>query len=86
MKTIETILLCVASLYSVILIIVALCSRRPVRFIFLNAVLGTFLLVIINLLSPMLGIHIPVNPYSVGITALGGGGGVFLLLALNLIV
>ena len=86
MKTIEIILLCVSSIYSIALIIVALCSKKPLKFIFLNAATGIFLFVIINLLSPFLKIYIPVNAFSVGIAAVGGGGGVFLLLALNLLI
>lgn len=55
-----------------VLLIFAISSRKPVRCIMLSAALGVGAMIILNLLSPLSGVRIPVNLYTV--TAAGAFG------------
>lgn len=86
MKVIEIVLLCVSVLYLLVYIIFAICTGKPIKNIFYNAVIGWILLAILNLLSFLTGIHIPINPYSVAVSGGMGAAGVVLLLILRIII
>ncbi len=59
-------------IFALVILVFHIRSRRPLRSILLNAALGISALVAVNLLTRFTGVHIPVNPYSVGGAAIFG--------------
>ena len=55
-----------------VLLLFAIASRRPVRCLMLSSGLGLGAMIILNLLSPLSGVRVPVNLYTV--TAAGAFG------------
>ncbi len=86
MKTFETILTAAVIVYFLFYIILAFCCKKPIKTIALTALSGLAAMVIINLTGKFTGVHIPVNAYTVGVSAGGGILGVTGFLLLNLIL
>ncbi|MBE6728249.1 MAG: hypothetical protein E7562_06360 [Ruminococcaceae bacterium] len=59
-------------LFFVIKVLFALKGRRMILRLFLHAVLGLGVLILINLTSKFSGVYIPINGWSVGFTAAFG--------------
>lgn len=55
--------LCVCSF---VLLVLHIKSHKMIRSIFLNALLGFAAIAVINLTQKFTGVHIPLNPYTVG--------------------
>ncbi len=85
MKTFETVMTAVAIIYFLVYIMLALFCKKPFRTIIFTAFCGIALLAALNFTDDFTGIHIPINPYSVGVSAAGGILGVVGLLLLRLI-
>ncbi len=59
-------------LCSMVLLIFHIKSRRPIRSIFLNALLGIAAIALINITQKFTGVHIPLNWWTVGGSAVFG--------------
>lgn len=86
MSIIKIFLITLAALYLLVYIIFLICTRKPLKTLAFNAVVGWILLAIINLLSWALNIHIPVNYCSVALSGSLGAVGVALLILLQYII
>lgn len=71
MKTLGIIAIVWLSVCSFVLLILHIKSHKMIRSIFLNALLGFAAIAMINLTQKFTGVHIPLNPYTVG------GSGIF---------
>lgn len=69
-----------------IIVISALISRKPLRYLFLNALLGIAAIIAVNLTTRFTGVHIPVNPYTAGAGGILGIPGVCGLILLQMII
>lgn len=70
MKILLISLICLISISALIILLMALYSGRPIKWLFLNALAGVSALIIINLLKKYTGVYIPINAYSLfGATA-----------------
>ena len=72
----------------IILFVVTKIFFKPIRFfakLVANSILGAFVLWLLNLLSPILSIHIGINPITSLVTGLLGLPGICLLLLLQII-
>lgn len=85
MKTFETVMTAAVIIYFLVYIMLSLFCKKPFRTILFTAFCGVALLAVLNLTDKFTGIHIPINPYSVGVSAAGGVIGVVGLLLLRLI-
>ena len=86
MKVLETVAPAAVILYFLVYIILALNCKKPVKTIFLTALIGIAALVVVNLTHKLTGVRIPINPCTVGVSAGGGLVGVIGILVLNLIM
>ena len=71
-----------------ILFVVTKIFFKPIRFtvkLIANSIIGAFLLYLLNLLRPFLGIYIGINPITALVTGLLGIPGICLLLILQII-
>ena len=84
MKVFETIIMIAAAVYFLVYIILAMCTKKPLRTVLLNALCGIISLMAVNLTSRYTGLYIPTNPYTAGISAAGGIAGVVFILVLRL--
>lgn len=85
MKTFETVMTAAVIIYFLVYITLSLFCKKPFGTILFTAFCGVALLAVLNLTDKFTGIHIPINPYSVGVSASGGIIGVVGLLLLRLI-
>lgn len=77
----KIILICSLAVYALIYLILLIRTRKPIKNAFMFAILGIFITVILNLISPYTGFKIAVNPASVVlISALGVWGVVAMLI------
>lgn len=60
------------SLGAFIIFIIALFSKKLIRTLLLNALLGIAALIVINLTASFTGVHIPVNQWTVGSSTVFG--------------
>ncbi len=86
MKALEIIIPAAIIIYFLVYIILALNCKKPVRTIFLTALIGIVSLALVNLTYKFTGVRIPINPCTVGVSAGGGVLGVVGILILNLIM
>ncbi len=70
---------------ALILVQVIAGSKKPVRKTILSICIGLCALLAVNLSGYFTGIHLPLNPLSIGVSAVGGVPGVTTMLLLNLI-
>ncbi|MBE6780631.1 MAG: hypothetical protein E7545_06615 [Ruminococcaceae bacterium] len=68
------------------ILVLAFKSRKPFKFILLNAFLGLSTLLILYLTRKLTGIHITINPYTVVSASLFGVPMVILIIFLNFFV
>lgn len=85
MKILETVLTVAVIIYFLVYIILALNCKKPFKTLILIALGGLAALAVVNLTSRFTGVYIPVNPYTVGISASGGIVGTVALLIIKLI-
>lgn len=67
-------------------LIFAIMSRKPIRYVLLSSILGIAALALVELTKRFTGVHIPVNEWTAGTSAVLGVPGVCALLALKLIL
>ena len=77
--------LVVLSVTALILLVLFIKSRKPIKSIVLNAFSGIITLILINITTSFTGIHIPVNWWSVAASAGLGLPGVIGLILLPMI-
>ncbi len=85
MKTLETVLTVAVIVYFLVYIILALNCKKPFKTLILITLGGLAALAVVDLTSRFTGVYIPVNPYTVGISASGGIVGTVALLIIKLI-
>ena len=85
MKILETVLTVAVIIYFLVYIILALNCKKPFKTLILIALGGLAALAVVDLTSRFTGVYIPVNPYTVGISASGGIVGTVALLIIKLI-
>lgn len=86
MQIFETVLSVALIVYLLFYIILAFCCKKPIKTVFLIALSGIAAMILINLTGGYTGVKIPVNSYTVGLSAGGGIIGVAGFLILNLIL
>ncbi len=86
MQIFENVMSAVLILYLLFYIILAFCCKKPIKTIFLIALSGIAAMILINLTQRYTGVKIPVNAYTVGLSAGGGIIGTVGFLILNLIL
>ncbi len=86
MQIFETVMSVAVIIYLLFYIILAFLLKKPIKTIFLIALSGVAAMILINLSGGYTGVKIPVNAYTVGISAGGGIIGVAGFLILNLIL
>ena len=78
--------LCVcAAVCACFVIAFSLRCKRPLRAFFMSGLTGVAVLTVINLLSPLSGVWLGVNPWSVGCSAVAGVPGVLLMLTMRVL-
>lgn len=85
MDILYAILMVAMIIYFLVYIILIMCCKKPIKTMFLFTISGILTLVIINLTEKFTGVHIPVNPYTVGVSASGGIAGIAALLIFKII-
>ena len=68
------------AIYSIIILMTMLRTKRFFATVFLNILQGTCGLFAVNLLGQYIAIHIPINGWTIGISSVGGLSGVIMLL------
>ena len=86
MQIFETVLSVALIVYLLFYIILAFCCKKPIKTVFLIALSGIAAMILINLTGGYTGVKIPVNAYTVGLSAGAGIIGVAGFLILNLIL
>ncbi|MBE6766174.1 MAG: transcriptional regulator [Ruminococcaceae bacterium] len=72
MQALKIILLVAAIIYFLVYIIFAICGKKPIRTILLFSFFGIISLTAVNLTSSLTGVYIPLNPWSLSVSAAGG--------------
>lgn len=80
MDTAKIIIICAASLFALIYLILLIRTGKPFKTMFFLAFLGLFICLILNLISPLTGVKIPINPASVTVISVFGVTGVIAML------
>ncbi len=80
LNLIKIIFITVVCIYLSLLITFAILTKRPLKALLYNSILGLFFFIIVDLTSFFTGIWIPINDFTVIISALGGCPGVILLI------
>lgn len=65
-------LITLTSIYGLVYIILAFMTKKPIRTILWTALLGVLSLAAVNLSASFTGVGIPINAYTVGLSAAGG--------------
>ncbi len=60
-------------------------TKRPVQKTLISICVGLGALLAVNLSGYVTGVHLPINPLSIGVSAVGGIPGVTTMLLLNLL-
>ena len=68
------------AIYSIIILMTMLRTKRFFTTVFLNILQGTCGLFAVNLLGQYIAIHIPINGWTIGVSSVGGLSGVIMLL------
>lgn len=79
------ILIALGVLVALILVQVIAKSKRPIQKTMISICVGLCALLAVNLTGIFTGVRIPLNPLSIGVSAVGGIPGVTTMLLLNLI-
>lgn len=85
MQTIYTILTVGVIIYFLVYIIFIMCCKKPIKTLFLFTVSGILSLLVVNLTTKFTGVSLPINPYTVGVSAAGGIAGTVALLIIKII-
>lgn len=72
MKALGIITICVFCVFTLILLFLHIKSRRPVRSVAINALIGILAIAAVNLTAQFSGVHIPINVYTVPFSAVFG--------------
>lgn len=81
----QIVLYVAAAVCSVAMVICCLKMRRPFRAVLINMLSGLAVLTLINLLSPLTGVWLGVNAWTVGGSALGGIPAIVLMLIVRVL-
>jgi hypothetical protein len=84
-EIIKYISLGVLGVYALIMLIIAILSRKPIRLLLLNAMLGAAAFLCIELTRRLSGVHIPLNEFTASSASLLGVPAVCGLLVLKVI-
>ncbi len=68
------------AIYSIIILMTMLRTKRFFTTVFLNILQGACGLFAVNLLGQYIAIHIPINGWTIGVSSVGGLSGVIMLL------
>lgn len=74
------------AIFALTLLILAVLSRKPIRFLLFNSFIGVCILLILYLTRKFTGLNIALNPYTVSASAILGAPAVFGLMILNFII
>lgn len=85
MQTVYTVLTVAVIVYFLVYIVFIMCCKKPIKTLFLFTLCGILALIAVNLSTAYTGVSIPVNPYTVGVSAAGGIMGVVTLLIIKII-
>lgn len=85
MQTIYNILTVAVIIYFLVYIILVMCCKKPIKTLLLFTLSGILALAMVNLTSKFTGVSLPVNPYTVGVSAAGGIAGTAALLIIKII-
>ncbi len=83
MKILSIALLVFLILYGLIYLYLLIVSRKPFKYLFLNAFVGWWCFAVIEMLSFFSGIHIPLNPFTAAVSGIFGVPGTFFLIVLK---
>jgi len=72
MEIIKSIAIIFLSISAIIIFFIALFSKKLIRTLLLNALLGVAALVFINLLSKYIGVYLPINQWTTSFSAVFG--------------
>ncbi len=86
MEILNIVLKVFAAIYLLVYIILAFCGKKPLKTIALCAVLGWISLAVVNLCSRFTDVYIPINAYSVSLTAAGGIPAAVAILAMRMVL
>lgn len=86
MKTFSVFLFTFVGIYLLVYLIMLLISQKPFKYFFINAFLGVWSFLILELTSFYTGLHIPLNYVTAGITAVCGVPGVVFIEILKYII
>lgn len=75
----------IISFFALAILFFALKSRRPLRFLLLNAIIGIIAMIVVNTASQFTGVYIPVNRFSVSGVSVFGVPAVIGLIILQII-
>lgn len=70
-------------LYFLLFLLFLLLSKKPFKYLFLNAICGLWCFLVLNLLSFVTNMHIPVNWNNIAVSSLLGAPGTILLVLLK---
>ncbi len=85
METLYTVLTVAVIIYFLVYIILVMCCKKPLKTMFLFTLSGLAAFLVINLTQRYTGVSIPVNPYTVAVSAAGGLPGTAVLLIFKII-
>lgn len=86
MQTLKIINISFAVLYFICFLYLLIKTKKPVKYLFFNALLGLWLLAVINLIAFITGVHIPLNVHSLSVVSIGSVFACVLLLILKYVV
>lgn len=86
MLFIKIVVIFIIIVFSFLIFITALKSRRPISLIFFNFVLGFITLLIISKIQNIIGINFTINPITMITSSFFGIPGVILILFLNFFI
>ena len=86
MRVLSVLAIVTVCVFTLVILIFHIRSRRPLRSALLNAALGLAALIAVNLTTRFTGVHIPVNPYSVGGSAIFGIPATVALLVMQMLI
>ncbi len=72
MQALKIILLIIMVIYILVYIMLILCGLKPIRTLALFSLLGVLSLTAVNLTTKITGVGVPLNPWTLSISAAGG--------------
>lgn len=85
MGTLKIILIIGAVVYGLILLAYALKTKRPFRMLAVSALIGVVALIAVNVSSPLTGISLPFNGWTLLTAAAAGIPGIVLMLTMRMV-